>query len=286
MNNTLIIGSSGFIGSHIKRSIGNTFLSRNFINNKKIRIDFSKEIISKLDYNFNEVRTIIHLAGISHHGGLTNEEILNHNMKITSNVFKFFNQIKANKLIFMSSGKVYGHNKGLPISEDSNLNPYDVIGNTKIQQEEYLYKNSSNEKRVLSIRLFNAYGQNQGKNFVIPKILNSLFSKETLYLGNVNVQRDFIYIKDVISALVLLDNYKMANNFEIYNLSTSKATSIQKIIKIISKIKDIELPYVILKNLKRIESEIEVGCNKKIKSIGWNDKFDIYDGLKDFLISS
>lgn len=286
MNNTLIIGSSGFIGSHIKRSIGNTFLSRNFINNKKIRIDFSKEIISKLDYNFNEVRTIIHLAGISHHGGLTNEEILNHNMKITSNVFKFFNQIKANKLIFMSSGKVYGHNKGLPISEDSNLNPYDVIGNTKIQQEEYLYKNSSNEKRVLSIRLFNAYGQNQGKNFVIPKILNSLFSKETLYLGNVNVQRDFIYIKDVISALALLDNYKMANNFEIYNLSTSKATSIQKIIKIISKIKDIELPYVILKNLKRIESEIEVGCNKKIKSIGWNDKFDIYDGLKDFLISS
>lgn len=286
MNNTLIIGSSGFIGSHIKRSIGNTFLSRNFINNKKISIDFSKEIISKLDYNFNEVRTIIHLAGISHHGGLTNEEILNHNMKITSNVFKFFNQIKANKLIFMSSGKVYGHNKGLPISEDSNLNPYDVIGNTKIQQEEYLYKNSSNEKRVLSIRLFNAYGQNQGKNFVIPKILNSLFSKETLYLGNVNVQRDFIYIKDVISALALLDNYKMANNFEIYNLSTSKATSIQKIIKIISKIKDIELPYVILKNLKRIESEIEVGCNKKIKSIGWNDKFDIYDGLKDFLISS
>lgn len=285
MNKTLIIGSSGFIGSHIKRSMGNIFLSRNSINQKKIKIDLSKDIISKLDYDFNEIKTIIHLAGISHHGGLTNEEILNHNMKITSNVFKFFNEIKANKLIFMSSGKVYGHNKGLPISEDSNLSPYDIVGNTKIQQEEYLYKNSSNEKKVLSIRLFNAYGQNQGKNFVIPKILNSLFSKETLYLGNINVQRDFIYIKDVISALFLLENYEMGNSFEIYNLSTSKATSIQKIIKIISKLKDLKLHYVVLEDLKRVESEIEVGCNKKIKSIGWNDKFNIQDGLKDFLIS-
>lgn len=285
MKNTLIIGSNGFIGSHIKRSIGNIFLSRNSLNDKKIKIDLSKEIISKLDYDFNKINTIIHLAGISHHGGLTNAEITNHNMKITSNVFKFYNEIKANKLIFMSSGKVYGHNKGLPISEDSNLNPYDVIGNTKIEQEEYLYKNSSNEKKVISIRLFNAYGKNQGKNFVIPKILNSLFTKETLYLGNINVQRDFIYIKDVVSALVLLEHYEMANSFEIYNLSTSKATSIQKIIKIISKLKDLEIPYVVLEDLKRVESEIEIGCNKKIKSIGWNDKFNINDGLKDFLVS-
>ena len=286
LKKTLIIGSSGFIGSHFNRTSDKIFLSRRLIDEKIIEIDFSKKIISKLDYNFDNVNSIIHLAGISHHGGLMDKEILHHNMKITDNIFKFFSEINARKLIFISSGKVYGSNKNFPICEDSNLSPYDVVGTTKIQQEEYLYKNCSNEKKVISVRLFNAYGKNQGKNFVIAKILNSLSSNELLTLGNIDVKRDFIYIKDVIKALELLINYKMTNNFETYNLSTSKATSIDKIIKIISKIKNKELFFKISQDLKRIESNIEIGNNSKLKSIGWNFDYDIFDGLKDLLIPS
>ena len=282
MSKTLIVGSNGFIGRNFdKRDDRYIFLSRKNVNNKAISIDLSKDQINNLKFNFSEIGTIVHTAGISHHNNYSDSELLFLNNKITENVVNFFLNSNASKLVFLSSGKVYGANTPEPVKETSSLKPYDIIGKSKILQEDYLYKKTSDSKRVIICRLFNAYGLNQNSNFVIPKIKDSYVSRDNIKLGNIDVKRDFIYIDDVIRAIEKLISLKMSKNYEIFNICTQKGTSISEILEIFSSLLEKNIEIQIEKKLKRSESTIEVGSFEKIhKFTGWKPIIDIYQGIR------
>lgn len=287
MSKTLIVGSNGFIGSSFNKNYEKfIFLSRKNINNKNISLDLSKDNLENLLFDFNDISSIIHTAGISHHNEYNENEIINLNNKITNNVLQFFLNSNASRLIFLSSGKVYGSKSSEPVREDSLLKPYDVIGKSKLLQEENLYKKSSNSKKIIICRLFNAYGKNQNINFVIPKIKHSYYFESKIHLGNIDVMRDFIYIDDVLAALEMLLSYNMlSNNYEIFNISTQRATSISRIMEIFSSLLNKNIEIKIDENLKRPEGIIEVGSNKKIKKfLNWSPEVDMYQGIKKILI--
>lgn len=282
MSKTLIVGSNGFIGRNFdNRDDKYIFLSRKNIGNKAISLDLSKEQINDLKFNFSEIGTIVHTAGISHHNNYSDNELLMLNNKITENVVNFFLNSDASKLIFLSSGKVYGANSPEPIKEISLLKPYDIIGKSKILQEDYLYRKSSGSKKVIICRLFNAYGLNQNNNFVIPKIKDCYIYRDNIQLGNIDVKRDFIYIDDVIRAIEKLINLKMSTNYEIFNICTQKGTSIYEILEIFSLLLKKNIKIKIEKKLKRSESDVEIGSFEKIhKFTGWKPMIDIYQGIE------
>lgn len=183
MENILVTGGFGFIGSHtcnelIKNNF-NIIVADNFINsskkvipklekviNTKIKyynIDLcNKESISNL-FNQNKITAVIHFAGLKAVGESVKKPILyyQNNIVSTLNLLEIMEEQQCYQLVFSSSATVYGDAKS-PLTESDEIgfgvtNPY---GQTKFMIERILKDVTiSNPKfQITSLRYFNPIG--------------------------------------------------------------------------------------------------------------------------------
>lgn len=128
----------------------------------------------------------------------------------TFNVFKILEAIrkynKNCKFVNLSSAAVYGNPKEIPISENSTLNPVSPYGIHK-RQAELICKEFYDfyHIRTCSLRIFSVYGPGLKKQLLWDLYQKSLNNKNeiTLY-GTGKESRDFIFIDDLVRALVLI----------------------------------------------------------------------------------
>ena len=295
----LILGASGFIGSNLtkhllKKNYEVYGTSRKKINLKKKNFyniildvkkkkDFNK--LSKKKFNF-----IVYLAAFTRPSSSISKkkEVFNTNIEGLRNTINYFKRsTPKSKFIFISSSAVY---EGLKIKkniiEKYNLpmqkTPYGI---SKYRSEKLLFKLCKNNK-IIIVRPFAIIGADKKKD-VCSDIINQFISSKNytnvnIKLGNTKAVRDFIYIEDFVSAIYLL--LTKGSNKEIYNLCSSKGTKIKTLCKKISKIFKKKFKMTNYSNLKRsIDTNILVGNNKKIKSLGWRPKYNLEDSLKKII---
>jgi UDP-glucose 4-epimerase len=138
------------------------------------------------------------------------------------------------KFVFLSSGgTVYGTPVTLPISETHPTNPDCSYGITKLGIEKYLrlYRKLKGLK-TCSLRLANPYGEHQ--RFHAAQGATSVFCYKALkgeaidIWGDGSVRRDFIYIGDVVEAIVRAVETPGAVG-EI-NIGSGRATSLNELL--------------------------------------------------------
>ena len=78
------------------------------------------------------------------------------------------------------------------------------------------------------LRPFNIYGPGQKKDFLIPSIVRQIKENNKIMLKDPAPKRDFIYVTDVIRALIKAANYK---KFGIFNIGYGKSYSVQQVVK-------------------------------------------------------
>nr|MDP9288899.1 NAD-dependent epimerase/dehydratase family protein [Thermoproteota archaeon] len=103
---------------------------------------------------------------------------------------------------------VYGEPKTLPISEKEQLDPLSPYGASKIAGEALVasFRNTGKIQNAVSIRIFNVFGEGQSFGYagVITKFAERLSARlPPIIYGNGDQTRDFIFIDDVVSAIVL-----------------------------------------------------------------------------------
>jgi len=143
------------------------------------------------------------------------------------------------RLIFISSGgTVYGIPQTNPITEDHPTNPICSYGITKLSIEKYvlLYSHLYGiDCRIL--RPSNVYGEGQKLNInqgLIGVFADRILRGEPIEIwGDGTVQRDYLYISDLISGILKLTEYR--GLYEIFNISTSEGHSILEIIEILGE---------------------------------------------------
>lgn len=184
MQNILLTGGLGYIGSHICIELlnnnYNVIIVDNFSNCKFKIIEKIKGLTNrffwfygfdignteKMEHIFkiHKIDIVIHLAGYKS----VNESISNpityyqNNVNKSVNLFQIMNKFGCKKIIFSSSATVYSSNNEYPVSEDSSVginltNPY---GKSKYMLEEILkdiYR-SDNEWSIFILRYFNPAG--------------------------------------------------------------------------------------------------------------------------------
>jgi len=99
-------------------------------------------------------------------------------------------------------------------------------------------------------------------------------------MGNVQTRRDFTFAEDTSEGLITIA--ENGENGEVYNIGTGKDFSIEEVIKEIGSILGKELKIETDESKIRPEkSEVYVlQCNnEKIKSLGWEPKHNLRDGL-------
>lgn len=138
------------------------------------------------------------------------------------------------KIVFLSSGgTVYGTPDQVPISEESRTNPICSYGIAKLTIEKYLhlyYLLHGLDYTVL--RIANPYGERQrtsGSQGVIPILLNRAIENQVIEIwGDGSIVRDYIYISDVIDAIIKAALY--SGEEHLFNIGSGKGKSLNELL--------------------------------------------------------
>lgn len=112
-------------------------------------------------------------------------------------------------LLYVSSAEVYGlaFNKG-PVTESTPLEPTSTYSHSKASAEWMLADVLPRSSRLIVMRPSNHIGAGQTTNFVLPAFAEQIAKLEhgegsgTVYVGNLEVERDFMNVLDVVAAYI------------------------------------------------------------------------------------
>jgi len=169
------------------------------------------------------------------------------------------------------------------------VGPIDICGLTKVIGEDLttLFHLETGVRTIIA-RFFNVYGPNDTNPHVIPEITRQLKSgSREVELGNLLPKRDFIYIQDVIDAVLrLLERFD--GEFDIFNIGSGREHSVSDIVEFCSQILGEEIRVRQAKERIRRVERLHLLANIKIiqKAIGWSPKIDLREGLKKLLLDA
>ena len=179
---------------------------------------------------------VIHCAGISFVPSQDEEAFYRVHALGTSNLLKSLAKlsVKPSKILLASSATVYGNAQIIPTPECHPLVPIDHYAMSKVAMEE-MAKTFFDQLPIVIARPFNYTGSGQRANFLIPKLV-AHFAKRSpsIYLGNLNVQREFNDVLTICNAYLSLLKYGEPG--EIYNVGTGQIHSLLEVIEILEKI--------------------------------------------------
>ncbi len=290
----LVTGGAGFVGSHLvdkliennheiviidNLSTGN----KKFVNKKAkfFKLDIRSSKISKIFDKFN-FDVVYHLAAQKSVPYSVKNPAEDANINIIGIINLLENCIKhkVSKIIFTSSGgAIYGEAKTTPTKEEDEINPLNHYAISKLSSEKYidLYNKLYGLQYVI-VRPANIYGPRQdahGEAGVVALFVTNLVQNKKCYINGGDQSRDFVYVKDVVSALI--DSLSAKN--EIYNLGTANDISINNLYEKIRKLLNSTLTPEYRKMQKGDVSKSQISCKKIKEQLGWTPKTSLNDGI-------
>lgn len=179
---------------------------------------------------------VIHLAGISNVQHNQVDDFYSINVVGTENLLEaLYQNCQPSLVILASSSYVYGNVKSsAPVAEETCYAPLNDYAVSKVAME-YVAKIYSGKLPVVVTRPFNCIGKGQSQKYVISKIVEAFNKREkSIELGNLEVRRDFIDIRDVSKVYADLIRIKPAG--VTVNICSGKSYSIIEAIEICRKI--------------------------------------------------
>ena len=237
MKKLLLVGGTGFVGSHMRVALEATYLV--VATGREIDVrnpDQLRALIGKVKPDH-----VVNLAAIT----TLRESFENPHDTYDINFLGTLNLLMAlrecdfvGRLLFVSSSEVYGllAEHELPVSEARIPKPLSPYAVAKIAAEALCYQWSQTEKfEIVTARPFNHIGLGQSERFAIADFGRQVaaiklgLSEPVIHVGDIDTTRDFIDVRDVVSAYRLL--LAEGRNAEVYNVCSGKERSIRSLIE-------------------------------------------------------
>ncbi len=290
----IVTGGAGFIGSHIVDALVEEGYEVHVVDNlsagKKENVN-PKAVLHVADIRekeklvpiFKNAKYVFHEAAFpqvqySIENPIETNEI---NVLGTLSVLEASRVNKVKRVIFASSSAIYGDQEILPITESmQEVHPLSPYGAQKYIGEVYmkLYAQIYGVETV-SLRYFNVYGPRQSASgayaSVIPKFIEFRKMNEPLTItGDGEQTRDFVNIKDIVSANILAMKGDKVGNGEVLNIGGSNQYSINYIAKLIGG----DISYI----PPRIEPrQTQAGIARAKEFLNWEPRVMLEDGIAE-----
>ncbi|MCX7974291.1 MAG: GDP-mannose 4,6-dehydratase [Candidatus Aminicenantes bacterium] len=302
----LITGATGFVGQYLLKFLEEKeFLvfGTSFPENPQpwqkniIYLDLRQEkevyeLIRRLKPDW-----IFHLAAMSNVGQSWEKR----REVMETNVMGYFYLLEAcrrfqpqARLLYVSSSDVYGFtgadNSNRALNEEAPLRLINPYAFTKACGEglSRFYFNCEGLQIVIA-RSFPHTGPGQSSDFVcsdwarqIARIEVGLAEPE-IKVGNINLERDYSDVRDVVRAYFLLMLKGRAG--EIYNVCSGRTVKLKEILELLLSLSNLQVKIVVdEKRIRRLDIDRLAGDNRKIKEeTGWQPEIPLEKTLRDLL---
>lgn len=304
MNNILVIGGAGYIGSHVVYELCdrgyNVTILDDLSTGRKENIDLrakflkasfsEKNILSKALQN---IHCVIHLAALKAAG----DSMINPKIYMQKNIIDTFNLIEmcidydVTNFIFSSSAAVYGFPKYLPIDEKHDLDPVNYYGFTKLVIEKQLQWYSKIKKiNVACLRYFNAAGYDVKKRIkgkennpanllpIVMEVANKTRDCVNIFGDDYNTKdgtclRDYIHVNDLAVAHAQSIDVLKNRREIILNLATGDSYSVMDVINKAKNITGSNIKYNIVDRRLGDPDVLYAISKKAFNILNWKPKF-------------
>lgn len=144
------------------------------------------------------------------------------------------------RVVFVSSGGVYGAPQLLPISETAEPVPIDPYGISKLQAERAARAMAVAQGwEFACIRLFNVIGPGQDEHHICGTVARQLLapcSDAVLRLGSLHTSRDFVDVRDVARAIALFTRTPLYH--DIYNVGSGREVCMRDMVEMMISMTD------------------------------------------------
>ena len=296
----LITGGAGFIGSHLVEELlskeNEILIFDNCLTGKKENLEFkgnfkfinddfgsesSLEKIEKFDPDI-----CFHLAAQSSVVVSVENPALDfeHNILQPIKLIQILIRSNCKKLVFTSSGgTIFGEPSVIPTAEedyaDEPESPYGVAKKRLNELIKIMTKNSNLKYSILN--LSNVYGPRQdpnGEAGVVSIFANKyLNDKEPIIFGDGEQTRDYIYVKDVVSALIkasIIDE----NHF--LNIGTGVETSVNDLANSMKSQFNSEINPIYKPAREGELNRSVLNSSKAKKELDWKPEYSLDEGMK------
>ena len=313
MQKYLITGCTGFVGKHFLK-----YLDDNEIPAQVLGIDINLpderqsdykcirwhyEIFDLLDtdkltnimYQF-QPNLILHLASYSSVAFSWKEPIssFQNNTNIFLNLLEAVRKLNLKaRILSVGSSEEYGKvsKENLPLTEDSPLMPSSPYAVARVSQEllSKIYVDGYGLDIIMT-RSFNHLGSGQKEIFALSSFAKQIveikkagLEEGELIVGDISVVRDFVDVRDVVSAYYLI--LQKGKRGEVYNVCTGRGISLEEIIKKMAALLGVKVRVRMGEKLMRpTDNSVIIGSNEKLKKeADWQIRYSMEESLQDVM---
>jgi GDP-4-dehydro-6-deoxy-D-mannose reductase len=285
MKKILITGGTGFVASHLIEELYQRGERNLHITSYRDDGEFVKRFVDPSNIHqinltdhqatedlIKEIQPdeIYHLASLASVGDSFEKHkfILEMNTSLQLNLLEAIREHSPNsKMLHVSTALMY-EASNQAINEKSQLGPDNPYALSKLIQDMMVYTFVKSEKlNIVRVRPFNHIGERQTLGFVVADLAAAIAKVEKgqqdyISVGNLESVRDFSDVKDIVSAYILL--MEKGQSGEVYNVGSGASHSIKEILDLLvsmankeikvlhdpSKIRPVDLPYLVCDNEK------------------------------------
>lgn len=300
MQQVLVMGGLGFIGSHLCRALlqkgysvrifdklyGSRELLGDIENDIEILegdIERPEDVLAALE----DMDVAVHLIHTTVPGSSMKDPAYDVQSNVVSAArwLSLLKETGLKRLIYISSGgTVYGNPKTNPIREDHPTEPVSSYGITKLTVEKYvaMYADLFGLQYRIG-RPSNVFGEGQRLNIgqgVIGVFLDcAMQGKPVEIWGDGSNKRDYLYVSDLVKGILRLICHE--GNGRVFNISTAAGYSLNEIIEIIRDETKLQVE-VVYKQSRGYDVPVNILGNTLIKSeTGWQPETNLREGIRN-----
>jgi len=193
--------------------------------------------------------------------------------------------VGVKRVVLASSGAVYGDLGDSTLIESATPNPRSPYAVSKLAAEYYVRTIGGLWGiETVSLRIFNAYGPGQhlppSHPPVVPHYLRQALRGGTLVAhGDSNQTRDYIYVDDVVSAMVAASTAPSINNLVI-NVGSEIETSIRDLVRTVLDVTDSKANVVYNTQTSGGVSRMKADLNLAKEKLRFQPSIKLEEGLR------
>jgi len=206
----------------------------------------------------------------------------------TVTLMEAMRDVGVRRVVFISSGAVYGEQGNQPLQESASPNPRSPYAVSKLSAEYYV--RTIGELwgiETVVLRVFNAYGPGQHLPPVHAPVI-PYFLRQTCHNGTIVVHgdgsqtRDYVYLDDVVNAMTATATAPDINR-RVINIGSGTETSVRELTNLVLEVADGK-PEIVFNprnegGVRRMRADLSLAE----KLLGYQPAVDLKTGLKRIL---